>query len=166
MSSTLEVACTPSDYSQLEDSTGTEWENVIQLNTSTCPGGRRRNLSSVGRSLKQKGPSTFLVGTTSPANTVMSPGLFATFLVVGLFACSLIFSSCIVWFITERRKLNNTRKLLLKTKNEAANPVAKCDVSVQCDRLEVRPSLLCYVCMLCLLRFVQFEANNKKTACV
>lgn len=146
MSST--VACTPGHDTNVGGSSGTE-SNLQELHLAiSCSSPQQHGFRGVKRRLKQqaanvtrssanKGPSTFLVGNTSPGNT-MSPGIFAAFIVVALFAFILVFSSCIVWFITERRKLSSARKLYLKAKNEASNPVAKSDVSVQCDGIEVR----------------------------
>lgn len=137
------VACTRAPDSS-RDGSGT---GTVQARASIATSSSTPQQHGVGRGLRQNTPSTFLMGNTSPGNTI-SPALFAAFVVVALFAFVLVFSACIVWFIIERRKLNNARKRFLKVRNEARAPAAKSDVSVQCDRLEVRAISHCKLLLL------------------
>ena len=67
----------------------------------------------------------------------MSPGFFVAFIVAALLMFTVVFASCIVCFITERRKLNSARKKYVHAQNEAFHPVARSDASIQCDGIEV-----------------------------
>lgn len=136
MSST--VACPYLLCGQADQSSGTDTAPSCLFVSFIRRGLHPRDSVGVGRSLSQEGPDTVLEANTTAADDTMSPSFFVGFLVAALFMLILVFTLCTVWFITERRKLNKARKGYVQARNEALNPVAKSDASVQCDRFEVR----------------------------
>jgi hypothetical protein len=80
--------------------------------------------------------SVHISGKTTP-DTRMSAAVIALVIIAALVGVIVVFSSAIIWFVTERRKLKAAQREFSAKTRAAALPVTRSDAGVQCDRLEV-----------------------------